>query len=39
MEEPTPFPEEPSKTLEESTEEFLQLLLRIGHELEEPDVD
>jgi hypothetical protein len=39
MDEATPFPEESSKTLEEATEEFLQLLLRIGDELEERDAD
>jgi hypothetical protein len=39
MEEQIPFSQEPSKTLEEATEEFLELLLRIGHELEEQDGD
>jgi hypothetical protein len=37
MEETTPFPQESSKTLEEETAEFLELLLRIGFELEEQD--
>ena len=36
MEETTPFPQESSKPLEEETAEFLELLLRIGFELEEP---
>ena len=35
MEETTSFPQESSKTLEEETAEFLELLLRIGFELEE----
>jgi hypothetical protein len=39
MEETTPFPQESSKTLEEETAEFLELLLRIGFELEEQDAE
>jgi hypothetical protein len=30
MEEPIPFPQQFSDTLEEATKEFLELLLRIG---------
>ena len=37
MEETIPFPQQSSKTLEEETAEFLELLLRIGFELEEQD--
>jgi hypothetical protein len=37
MEETIPFPQQPSNTLEEETAEFLELLLRIGFELEEQD--
>jgi hypothetical protein len=36
MEEAIPSPQQSSKTLEEETAEFLELLLRIGFELEEP---
>ena len=39
MEETIPFPQESSKTLEEDTAEFLELLLRIGFELEEQDAE
>ena len=39
MEEATPFPQESSKPLEEETAEFLELLLRIGFELEEQDAE
>jgi hypothetical protein len=39
MEETIPFPQESSKTLEEETAEFLELLLRIGFELEEQDAE
>ena len=35
MEETIPLPQQSSKTLEEETAEFLELLLRIGFELEE----
>jgi hypothetical protein len=37
MEETTPFPQESSKTLEDETAEFLELLLRIGFELDGPN--
>jgi hypothetical protein len=33
------FPQESSDTLEEETAEFLELLLRIGFELEEQDAE
>jgi hypothetical protein len=39
MEETIPFPQQSSKTLEEETAEFLELLLRIGFELEEQDAE
>jgi hypothetical protein len=39
MEETIPFPQQSPKTLEEETAEFLELLLRIGFELEEHDAE
>ena len=39
MEETIPFPQESSKTLEEETAKFLELLLRIGFELKEKDAE
>jgi hypothetical protein len=39
MEETIPLPQQSSKTLEEETAEFLELLLRIGFELEEQDAE
>jgi hypothetical protein len=39
MEETIPFPQQSYKTLEEETTEFLELLLRIGFELEEHDAE
>ena len=39
MEETIPFPQQSSKALEEETAEFLELLLRIGFELEEQDAE
>src|ERR1700676_3115947 len=39
MEETIPFPQESSKPLEQETAEFLELLLRIGFELEEQDAE
>jgi hypothetical protein len=37
MEEPIPFPQQFSDTLEDATKEFLELLLRIGFAEEEQD--
>jgi hypothetical protein len=39
MEETIPLPQQSFKTLEEETAEFLELLLRIGFELEEQDAE
>jgi hypothetical protein len=39
MEETIPSPQQSSKTLEEETAEFLELLLRVGFELEEQDAE
>jgi hypothetical protein len=39
MEETIPSPQQSSKMLEEETAEFLELLLRIGFELEEQDAE
>ena len=39
MEETIPFAQQSSRTLEEETAEFLELLLRIGFELEEQDAE
>jgi hypothetical protein len=39
MEETMPSPQQSSKTLEDETAEFLELLLRIGSELEEQDAE
>jgi hypothetical protein len=39
MEETITFPQHSSSTLEEETAEFLELLLRIGFELQEQDAE
>jgi hypothetical protein len=39
MEDTIPFPQQSFKTLEEETAEFLELLIRIGFELEEQDAE
>jgi hypothetical protein len=39
MEETIPFPQQSFETLEEETAEFLELLLRIGFELEEQEAE
>jgi hypothetical protein len=39
MEETIPSPQQSCKTLEEETAEFLELLRRVGFELEEQDAE